>query len=167
MKTTIFIKVYLRNWAIITCYDCKAAHRSSKLVMKSIKIPKTLDAYSYQPLRNESLDSRGDCLISRDKLLDRLERQESHLARGCYISGTVLERSLDCLQSAFFLKIGLLLISSSAIANHDVVITIRDWDEKRQDEKRRTADSFEVNKTSVSPEINGVTNWSIVEKKNE
>ena len=47
MKTTIFIKVYLRNWTIITCYDCKAVYRSSKFVMKSIKIPKTLDAYSY------------------------------------------------------------------------------------------------------------------------
>ena len=35
---------------------------------------------------------------------------------------------IDCLQSAFSLKIGLVLISSSAIANHDVIITIRDWD---------------------------------------
>ena len=34
---------------------------------------------------------------------------------------------IDCLQSAFSLKIGLVLISSSAIANHDVIITIRDW----------------------------------------
>ena len=30
---------------------------------------------------------------------------------------------IDCLQSAFSLKIGLVLISSSAIANHDVIIT--------------------------------------------
>ena len=35
---------------------------------------------------------------------------------------------VDCLQSAFSLKIRLVLISSSAIANHDVIITIRDWD---------------------------------------
>ena len=33
---------------------------------------------------------------------------------------------VDCLQSSFSLKIRLVLISSSAIANHDVVITIRD-----------------------------------------
>ena len=33
---------------------------------------------------------------------------------------------LDCLKSAFSLKIRLVLISSSAIANHDVIITIRD-----------------------------------------
>ena len=33
---------------------------------------------------------------------------------------------LDCLRSAFSLKICLVLISSSAIANHDVIITIRD-----------------------------------------
>ena len=33
---------------------------------------------------------------------------------------------LDCLQSAFSLKILLVLISSSAIANPDLVITIRD-----------------------------------------
>ena len=33
---------------------------------------------------------------------------------------------LDCLQSAFSLKIRLVLISSSSIANHDVIITIRD-----------------------------------------
>ena len=30
---------------------------------------------------------------------------------------------LDCLQSAFSLKIRQVLISSSAIANHDVIIT--------------------------------------------
>ena len=35
---------------------------------------------------------------------------------------------IDSLQSAFSLKIRLLLISSSATANHDVIITIRDWD---------------------------------------
>ena len=50
--------------------------------MKSVKIPKTLDADSYPPLRDESLDSRGECLISRDKLLDHLKRYESHLTRG-------------------------------------------------------------------------------------
>ena len=33
---------------------------------------------------------------------------------------------LDCLQSAFSLKIRLVLLSSSTIANQDVVITIRD-----------------------------------------
>ena len=38
---------------------------------------------------------------------------------------------LDCLKSAFSLKIRLVLISDSAIANHDV--TIRDWDETRKD----------------------------------
>ena len=35
-------------------------------------------------------------------------------------------RRIDCLQSAFSLKIRLVLVSSSAIANHDVIITIRD-----------------------------------------
>jgi len=40
---------------------------------------------------------------------------------------------LECLQSAFFLKIRLVLISSSAIANHDVIITVRDWDQTRKD----------------------------------
>ena len=44
----------------------------------------------------------------------------------------LLGRSLDYLQSVFSLKIRLVLISSSAIANHDVVITI----ETRRDEKR-------------------------------
>ena len=33
---------------------------------------------------------------------------------------------IDCLQSAFSFKICLVLTSSSAIANHDVIITIRD-----------------------------------------
>ena len=33
---------------------------------------------------------------------------------------------IDCLQSAFSLKICLVLTSSSAIANHDVIITVRD-----------------------------------------
>ena len=35
--------------------------------------------------------------------------------------------ALDCLQSAFSLKICLVLTSSSAIANNDVIITIRDY----------------------------------------
>ena len=35
---------------------------------------------------------------------------------------------VDCLQSAFSRKIRLVLISSNAIVNHDVIITIRDWD---------------------------------------
>ena len=37
--------------------------------------------------------------------------------------------TVDCLQSAFSLKIRLLLISSIAIANPDVIITVRDWDQ--------------------------------------
>ena len=45
----------------------------------------------------------------------------------------LLGRSLDYLQSVFSLKIRLVLISSSAIANHDVVITI----ETRRDETRK------------------------------
>ena len=40
---------------------------------------------------------------------------------------------VDCSQSAFSLKIRLVLISSSAIANLDVVITIRDLDETRKE----------------------------------
>ena len=40
---------------------------------------------------------------------------------------------LHCLQSVFSLKIRLVLISSSAIANHDVIITIRDLDQTRKD----------------------------------
>ena len=35
--------------------------------------------------------------------------------------------ALDCLRSAFSLKICLVLTSSSAIANNDVIITIRDY----------------------------------------
>ena len=63
---------------------------------------------------------------------------------------------LDCLQSAFSLKIRLVLISSSAIANHYVIIT-KGMTERleqamRPDEKRGTADSFVVLKPSVSPE---------------
>ena len=42
----------------------------------------------------------------------------------------LLGRSLDYLQSVFSLKIRLVLISSSAIANHDVVITIETRREK-------------------------------------
>ena len=38
---------------------------------------------------------------------------------------------LGCMRSAFSLKISLALISSGAIANHDVIITIRDWDQTR------------------------------------
>ena len=34
--------------------------------------------------------------------------------------------ALDCLQSAFSLKIRIVLMSSSAIANHDFITTIRD-----------------------------------------
>ena len=37
---------------------------------------------------------------------------------------------LHCLQSVFSLKIRLVLISSSAIANHDVIITIETRQEK-------------------------------------
>ena len=76
--------LYQRDtWGIggLTCYDHEAVRRS-RFVVKSIKIPKTLDADSYPPLRDESLDSRGECLISRDKLLDHLKRYESHLTRG-------------------------------------------------------------------------------------
>ena len=40
---------------------------------------------------------------------------------------------LDCLQSAFSLKIRLVLTSSSPIANHDVIITIRDCEQTRED----------------------------------
>ena len=77
-----------------------------------------------------------------------LERQ----TRGAYINRTGrLDRSsslvsirkktlllsvLQCLrnrQSAFSLKIRLVLISSNATANHDVVITIRYWDQTRKD----------------------------------
>ena len=58
------------------------------------------------------------------------------------------EEMLDCLQSAFSLKICVVLISTSTIANHD------DMSQKGlgPDEKRQTADSFVVNKPSISPE---------------
>ena len=55
--------------------------------------------------------------------------------------------NVDCLQSAFSLKIRLVLILSSAITNHNVI-----HEGLRPDEKRRTVDSFVVNKPSVSPE---------------
>ena len=57
-----------------------------------------------------------------------------------------IEDSVDCLKSAFSFKIRP-VISSSAIANHNVIIQ-----GLRRDEKRRTADSFVVKKPSVSPE---------------
>ena len=44
-----------------------------------------------------------------------------------FIRRSVLRDLLDCLQSVFSLKIRLVLISSSAIANHDVIIAIRDF----------------------------------------
>ena len=56
-------------------------------------------------------------------------------------------RLTDCLQSAFSLKISPVLISSSAITNQDVIIY-----GLRRDKKRWTAESFVVNKPSVSPE---------------
>ena len=40
------------------------------------------------------------------------------------------EEEVDCLQSVFSFKIHLVLISSSAIANHDVIITIERRREK-------------------------------------
>ena len=40
------------------------------------------------------------------------------------IKRSVLRDLLDCLQSVFSLKIRLVLVSSSAIANHDVIIAI-------------------------------------------
>ena len=39
---------------------------------------------------------------------------------------SLAKKNIDCLQSAFSLKIHLVLISSSAITNHNVIITIRD-----------------------------------------
>ena len=60
---------------------------------------------------------------------------------------TKVSRLIDCLQSAFSLKIRPVLISSSAIANYDVIIYGLRWDKKRW-----TADSFVVNKPSVNPE---------------
>ena len=54
--------------------------------------------------------------------------------------------SLDCLQSTFSLKIRLVLDLIPRDCN-DVIIQ-----GSRRDEKRRTADSFVVNKPSVSPE---------------
>ena len=64
-----------------------------------------------------SLDAVGGELLNIDNngnltLKEALDREVSAV--------------VDCLQSAFSLKICLVLISSSAIANHDVVITIRD-----------------------------------------
>ena len=70
---------------------------------------------------------------------------------------------LDCLQSTFSLKIRLVLISSSAIVNHDVIITIR---ELRPDEKRRTADSFVVKKNPPSAQkwSNRLVNCTAVDR---
>ena len=64
-----------------------------------------------------SLDAVGGELLNIDNngnltLKEALDREVSAV--------------VDCLQSAFSLKICLVLISSSAIANHDVVISIRD-----------------------------------------
>ena len=67
---------------------------------------------------------------------------------------------LDCLQSAFCFKvrqepIRLVLISSSAIANHDVVITIRDGDETRKDGLLSL-----FSKQNLRQPRNRVTEWS-------
>ena len=64
-----------------------------------------------------SLDAVGGELLNIDNngnltLKEALDREVSAV--------------VDCLQFAFSLKICLVLISSSAIANHDVVISIRD-----------------------------------------
>ena len=48
------------------------------------------------------------------------------LRGGLGLKNTLDLTELDCLQSAFSLKIRLVLISSSATANHEVIITIRD-----------------------------------------
>ena len=64
---------------------------------------------------------------------------------------------VDCLQSSFSLKIRLVLISSSAIANHDVVITIRDWDETRRE---KTDCWLFCNKQNPRQPRNGVIDWS-------
>ena len=66
---------------------------------------------------NFSLDAVGGELLNIDDngnltLKEALDREVSAV--------------VDCLQSAFSLKIRLALKSSSAIANHDVVITITD-----------------------------------------
>ena len=61
---------------------------------------------------------------------------EVPLQRGAFFRLPVYKRvgisqnsiPIDSLQCAFSLKTRLLLISSSATANHDVIITIRDWD---------------------------------------
>ena len=47
-----------------------------------------------------------------------------------YVYGTMINL-LDCFQSTFSLKTRLVLISSSTIANHDVIITEMRWDEKK------------------------------------
>ena len=60
---------------------------------------------------------------------------ESHVAAEFYFLNVgvykclslIVGFALDCLQSAFSLKICLVLTSSSAIANNDIIITIRDY----------------------------------------
>ena len=66
-------------------------------------------------------------------LKERLHRSElDETSRFLYLKDPIGNKwienaalQLDCLQSAFSLKIRLVLISSSATANHDVTITIR------------------------------------------
>ena len=53
--------------------------------------------------------------LARKYLLKTLSRQETD---------PPFELRVDCLQSVFSLKIRLVFISSSAIANYDVIITI-------------------------------------------
>ena len=66
---------------------------------------------------------------------------------------------LDCLQSAFSLKIRLALISSSAIENQDVIITITDWDQTRKDGLL----NFFCSKQTLRQPRNGVIDWSIAQ----
>ena len=62
---------------------------------------------------------------------------------------------LDCLQSTFSLKIRLVLISSSAIPNHDVIIT--------ETRREKTDCLLFCSKQTLRQTRNGVTDWSIAQ----
>ena len=51
-------------------------------------------------------------------------REQRNIWKGGPVFPDETFQTVDCLQSAFSPKIRLVLISSSAIANHDVIITI-------------------------------------------
>ena len=72
-----------------------------------------VDIINCVALYYKKLRRQWECISSGRKILELLKQSSESTLVYCY---------LDCLQSAFSLKIRLVLISASAIANHDVML---------------------------------------------